>query len=167
MVSPGLKELFLSFKQKWSMCCKSDKGSRGGIITIISNWAMNFRPLLLKQTSKLFGSTSPKQQASGLYFLYYPNRQQGISNLSQTPAGRDQHFLTMLWWEKEFPEAGWDRALCLELLNTSGCAREGVWDDSRFVDSFSIEEGVFPSRTARSILGRQKPTEVTRSSLFH
>lgn len=74
IASPGPKELFLSFKQEWSMCCKSDKGSRGGIITIISNWAMNFRPLLLKQTSKLFHSTSPKQRASGLNFLYYPNR---------------------------------------------------------------------------------------------
>lgn len=66
-----------------------------------------------------------------------------------------RYFLTMLWWEKEFPEAGWDIALCLELLKTSGWAREGAWDDSRFGDSFSIEEGVFPSRTARSILGKE------------
>lgn len=43
-------------------------------------------------------------------------------------------------------------ALCLELLNTRGCAKEGAWEDSRFVDSFSMEEGVFPSSTARSIL---------------
>lgn len=56
-------------------------------------------------------------------------------------------------------------ALCLELLNTSGWAREGAWDDSRFVDSFSMEEGVFPSSTARSILveERRQPAEVNRS----
>lgn len=57
-------------------------------------------------------------------------------------------------------------ALCLELLNTRGCAKEGAWEDSRFVDSFSMEEGVFPSSTARSILDeeRREPTEVSRSS---
>lgn len=80
-------------------------------------------------------------------------------------AGSKQHFLTMLWWEKEFPEVGWAMALCLELLNTSGWAREGAWDDSRFVDSFSMEEGVFPSSTARSILDeeRRRPAELIRS----
>jgi len=57
-------------------------------------------------------------------------------------------------------------ALCLELLNTRGCAKEGAWEDSRFVDSFSMEEGVFPSSTARSILDeeRREPTEVSRSN---
>lgn len=54
-------------------------------------------------------------------------------------------------------------ALCLELLNTSGWAREGAWDDSRFSDSLSADDGVFPSRTARSILGEEgKGAEVKR-----
>lgn len=52
-----------------------------------------------------------------------------------------------------FPEVGWDRALCLELLNTRGWAREGACDESKLADSFSREEGVFPNSTAKSILG--------------
>lgn len=60
--------------------------------------------------------------------------------------------LTILWWENVFPEAGCDMVLCFELLNTRGWAREGAWDGSRLDESFSMEDGVFPNRTARSIL---------------
>jgi hypothetical protein len=56
-----------------------------------------------------------------------------------------------------FPEADCDIALCFELLNTRGWAKEGACDGSRFDESFSIEDGVFPNRTARSILvGRER-----------
>lgn len=47
-------------------------------------------------------------------------------------------------------------ALCLELLNTSGWARDGAWAGSRFSDSLSVDDGVFPSKTARSILGQEQ-----------
>lgn len=83
-------------------------------------------------------------------------------NMCRSQAGKfgqdgPRFLLTIPWWENVLPEAGCDMVLCFELLNTRGWAREGAWDGSRLEESFSIEAGVFPSRTARSILveGRQ------------